>query len=66
MNDGTIIIQDYNLHLSGSSFKQLVENDMNEWRQSLTIAVSFMIYDVAEQIQNGRSKGIQTSINCHL
>ena len=51
MNDGTIIIQDYNLHLSGSSFKQLVENDMNEWRQSLTIAVSFMIYDVAEQIQ---------------
>ena len=40
MNDGTIIIQDYNLHLSGSSFKQLVENDMNEWRQSLTIAVS--------------------------
>ena len=50
MNDGTIIIQDYNLHLSGSSFKQLVENDMNEWRQSLTIAVSFMIYDVAEQI----------------
>ena len=51
MNDGTIIIQDYNLHLSGSSFKQLVENDMNECRQSLTIAVSFMIYDVAEQIQ---------------
>lgn len=51
MNDGTIIIQDYNLHLSGSSFKQLVENDMNKWRQSLTIAVSFMIYDVAEQIQ---------------
>ena len=51
MNDGTIIIQDYNLHLSGSSFKQLVENDMNEWRQSLTIVVSFMIYDVAEQIQ---------------
>ena len=53
MNDGTIIIQDYNLHLSGSSFKQLVENDMNVWSNDMKMVAQIWLFNVSNLIQQG-------------